>query len=399
MTRRQSRRTAFADMPVGMDLASGRWVASHTITPTAGPRLTRSVTISSSSAPWVGCSNITWHSSTANITGCRPRSARDARASVTLDSGHTSLGRSRSTLYRRRMSDRRRPGGVEEVGHVVLVVAHPVAVRDEGEGVEVAAALEVERVQLAADVQRRRQEQEPEDERLAHPGDAPISPEANMSVTVTGLPHWSTPSGTGVNRFTVPALRSGHRTGLASDRERSPTHRMSRAAWVSASTLGPHAPQRAAQAGGEPVAALDDVRGRHPGRQVDRGPPPGTVAGDRRREGHRVGGGPAEVLVQLPDAQRPERGQDQFAGQAGRGGGRGEPGQHGGVVGPAQHAEPCRAVSSSATRGTGSTAGEESTRRRGPRTHLCAVMSIANRGPGSALLPPTERTSRRPPRP
>ena len=64
MTFRHIRSTAFALMPVGSDLASGRWVARISTIPVAGPRLTTSVQMSSNSAPYLGCSNMTWHSST-----------------------------------------------------------------------------------------------------------------------------------------------------------------------------------------------------------------------------------------------------------------------------------------------------------------------------------------------
>ena len=54
MTFRHIRSTAFAQIPVGSDLASGRWVARISTIPVAGPRLTRSVQISSNSVAVLG---------------------------------------------------------------------------------------------------------------------------------------------------------------------------------------------------------------------------------------------------------------------------------------------------------------------------------------------------------
>ena len=51
ITFRHIRSTAFALMPVGIELASGRWVASISMMPSAGPRLVRSVQMASSSLP------------------------------------------------------------------------------------------------------------------------------------------------------------------------------------------------------------------------------------------------------------------------------------------------------------------------------------------------------------
>ena len=51
ITFRHIRSTAFALIPVGIDLASGRWVASISRMPSAGPRLVRSVQIVSTSPP------------------------------------------------------------------------------------------------------------------------------------------------------------------------------------------------------------------------------------------------------------------------------------------------------------------------------------------------------------
>ena len=72
--------------------------------PSAGPRLTRSVQIASSSAPYLGCSNHFWHSSTNAPMGCRPSVLLLASSGVTLFSGQMSLGRSRITRARRRSS-------------------------------------------------------------------------------------------------------------------------------------------------------------------------------------------------------------------------------------------------------------------------------------------------------
>ena len=51
ITFRHIRSTALALMPVGIDLASGRWVASRSKMPRAGPRLVRSVQMVSASPP------------------------------------------------------------------------------------------------------------------------------------------------------------------------------------------------------------------------------------------------------------------------------------------------------------------------------------------------------------
>ena len=48
--------------------------------------------------------------------------------------------------------------------------------------------------------------------------------------------------------------------------------------------LGPHGAERAAQPGGELLAAVDDLRGGDAVGQVDLGPPAGAVLADRRRE-------------------------------------------------------------------------------------------------------------------
>ena len=104
MTFRHQRSTAFAEMPVGSDFASGRCVARMRKMPSAGPRFTRSVQIASSSAPYLGCSNHFWHSSTNAPIGCSPSDLRSASSGVTLFSGQMSRGRSRMTRARRRSS-------------------------------------------------------------------------------------------------------------------------------------------------------------------------------------------------------------------------------------------------------------------------------------------------------
>ncbi len=57
MTLRANLRTAFAEMLVGRDLASGRWVPNMPTMPRAGPRLVMSAQMSSISWPYLSCSN------------------------------------------------------------------------------------------------------------------------------------------------------------------------------------------------------------------------------------------------------------------------------------------------------------------------------------------------------
>ena len=106
ITFRHIRSTAFALMPVGIDLASGRWVASISSIPSAGPRFTKSVQMASSSSPCSPCSKATWHSSRAITIGCRPRRGSLDSSGVTLFSGHRVSSMPRMTFARRRSSTR-----------------------------------------------------------------------------------------------------------------------------------------------------------------------------------------------------------------------------------------------------------------------------------------------------
>src|SRR6266542_2733497 len=92
ITRRQSRVPTLADTPVGRLLASGRWVASSRITPSARPSLMIFSASSPASWPYSGWVNSSWHSSIATTSGCKPSSGRLANLGVTLFSGQTVLG-------------------------------------------------------------------------------------------------------------------------------------------------------------------------------------------------------------------------------------------------------------------------------------------------------------------
>jgi len=104
MTRRQNRTPTLDDTPVGRLFASGRWVASSRITPSARPRLMMAVHRSPASAPCSGCPNSSWHSSIATTSGYSPSERRAASCLVVLFSGQTSRGSPAMVAARRSSS-------------------------------------------------------------------------------------------------------------------------------------------------------------------------------------------------------------------------------------------------------------------------------------------------------
>ena len=95
------------------------------------------------------------------------------------------------------------------------------------------------------------------------------------------------PNGSGANTSACPGpqQRPRRRPGLGDVRAADP--QLEPPGVLVADRLGPHRAERAAQPGGELLAAVDHLRGGHAVGQVDLGPPAGAVLADRRREADR----------------------------------------------------------------------------------------------------------------
>ena len=141
--------------------------------------------------------------------------------------------------------------------------------------------------------------------------------EANIRVSATARPRWSVPKGNGANRSTAPVLASGQAgwRGLGHVLVADP---QDEAAGVHLGVaLGPHAAQRAAQAGGELGAPIHHVPDGHAVGEVEVGPPAGAVAVDRRDEPDGLGVS-GQGLVDPGQAQHAQGPDHHLAGEAGR---------------------------------------------------------------------------------
>ena len=125
---------------------------------------------------------------------------------------------------------------------------------------QIPGALELEHAQLHAGVERGGEQDDPHGEGLAHPG---------LGTDKHGLEHQGQehraaalvdPERDRPEQVRAdPPLASGHGLGFAAAMSWSPTHSTSRPACASEAGSGHTQPERAAQAGRELVAALDDV--------------------------------------------------------------------------------------------------------------------------------------------
>ena len=168
MTRSANRTPMLARIPPGRLSASGRWVSSSGMMPSAGPRLTIAVTSRSNSLPICGWENASWHSEMTSTSGCRPSDRLAASSGVTLFSGQVTgqLADHRGapvqlSVHLADVSQARR--------QCLVVGAGPVGVGDVLQARQVPGALQFPGPDLGADVEGRVQAEQPQRHRLAHP--------------------------------------------------------------------------------------------------------------------------------------------------------------------------------------------------------------------------------------
>ena len=203
------------------------------------------------------------------------------------------------------------------IGDVGIVVAGPVAMGDRLQHRQVAGALEVIDVQLGPHIQGGGQQQQPRREGLAHPGDGADHHRGEHEGERDGPAALVGPEGERGEQVDRPRLgqRPGRLTSLGHVLVADPQDQA--AGMHLGVALGPHAPQGAAQAGGELVAPIRHLPHGHPGREVEVGPPAGAVAVDRRDEPDGLGVS-GQGLVDPGQAEHAQGPDHHLAGEAGR---------------------------------------------------------------------------------
>ena len=153
ITFRHIRSTAFAEIPVGSDLASGRWVARISTIPVAGPRLTTSVQMSSNSVAVLGVLEHDLALIHPDHDRVQPQALVAGQVGGDLVFRADVAGQAPDHLGAAAQLLPQRAEVGQRVGQVLVVVPGPVPVRHRLQRGQVAGALEVIQVQLGAHVQ------------------------------------------------------------------------------------------------------------------------------------------------------------------------------------------------------------------------------------------------------